>query len=294
MNGRHYPWTLAVLILAMSCASAGQEAAPGKPQPLPLWADKVPLARDEKDNPTITVHLPPAAKATGAAVVICPGGGYGVLMESYEGHDIAAWLNRAGVAGVVLKYRVRRLHPAPLLDAQRALRTVRTRAAEWKIDPSKIGIMGFSAGGHLASTAGTHFDGGDPKAADPVEKASSRPDFMLLVYPVISMGPKTHRGSRTNLMGPNPPQELIDLLSNEKQVTEKTPPTFLVHSKTDTAVPVENSAMFYEALKANKVPAEFLELPTGAHGLGCGKGELWAAWQEKCLLWLAGRGLAKP
>jgi len=285
---------MTALFLVASCASAGQESGSAKPQPLPLWTDKVPLARSEKDNPTITVHLPPTGKATGAAVVICPGGGYGALMESYEGHDIAAWLNRSGVAGIVLKYRVRCLHPAPLLDAQRALRTVRTRAAEWKIDPAKIGIMGFSAGGHLASTAGTHFDAGDPKAADPVDRAGCRPDFMVLVYPVISMDLKTHRGSRTNLLGPNPSQELIDLLSNEKQVTEKTPPTFLVHSKTDTLVPVENSAMFHEALKAHKVPAEFLELPTGAHGLGCGKGELWAAWQEKCLQWLAARGLAKP
>jgi acetyl esterase/lipase len=285
---------LVALLLAAAPAMAPEPQAAGKPQTFPLWADKAPLARNEKDIPTITVHLPPPEKATGAAVVICPGGGYGALMESYEGHDVAAWLNRSGVAGIVLKYRVRCLHPAPLLDAQRALRTVRARAAEWKLDPGKVGIMGFSAGGHLASTAGTHFDAGDPKASDPVEKAGCRPDFMVLVYPVITMGPKSHGGSRANLLGPNPAPDLVDLLSNEKQVTDRTPPTFLVHSKTDALVSVENSAMFHEALKAHKVPAEFLELPEGAHGLGCGKGDLWAAWQDRCLQWMKSRGLARP
>jgi acetyl esterase/lipase len=284
---------LAVLLATSVTIPAAGSQETGKPPALPLWADKAPLARNEKDVPTITVHLPPADRATGAAVVICPGGGYGALMESYEGHDVAAWLNRSGVAGIVLKYRVRCLHPAPLLDAQRAIRTVRARAAEWKIDPAKVGIMGFSAGGHLASTAGTHFDAGDPKASDPVEKAGCRPDFMILVYPVITMGPKSHGGSRTNLLGPNPAPELIDLLSNEKQVTDRTPPTFLVHSKTDTLVPVDNSALFFEALKARDIPAEFLELPEGAHGLGCGKGPLWAAWQDRCLRWMRSRGLAR-
>jgi acetyl esterase/lipase len=294
MNARLGSGSLLVLLLAASPAPAAETPAPGKPATLPLWAEKVPLARSDKDNPTITVHLAPAAKATGAAVVICPGGGYGALMESYEGHDVAAWLNQSGVAGVVLKYRVRTLHPAPLLDAQRAIRTVRARAVEWKLDPRRIGIMGFSAGGHLASTAGTHFDAGDPKAADPVDRLGCRPDFMVLVYPVITMGPKSHGGSRANLLGPNPTPDLVDLLSNEKQVTEKTPPAFLAHSKTDQLVPVENSAMFYEALKAHQVPAEFLELPEGAHGLGCGKGPQWEAWQAKCLPWLTARGIARP
>jgi acetyl esterase/lipase len=215
-------------------------------------------------------------------------------MMSYEGHDVAAWLNRAGVAGVVVKYRVRTRHPAPLLDAQRAIRTVRARAGAWKLDPKRIGIMGFSAGGHLASTAGTHFDAGDPKATDSVEQVSCRPDFLVLVYPVISMGPKSHGGSRKNLLGADPSPELVELLSNEKQVTKETPPTFLVHAKTDRVVSVENSAMFHAALKAKGVPSEFLELPAGAHGLGCGKGPHWEAWQAACLKWMTAQGLARP
>jgi len=242
---RSIPVALLAMLLVAPTAWAAEAPAPGKPATLPLWAEKVPLARNNKDNPTLTVHLAPAAKATGAAVVICPGGGYGALMESYEGHDVAAWLNQAGVAGVVLKYRVQCLHPGPLLDAHRALRIVRARAAEWRLDPQRVGIMGFSAGGHLASTAGTHFDAGDPKAADPVDRLSCRPDFMVLVYPVITMGPKSHGGSRVNLLGSNPAPDLVELLSNEKQVTEKTPPTFLVHAKTDSLVPVENSAMSF-------------------------------------------------
>ncbi|MCY3022597.1 MAG: prolyl oligopeptidase family serine peptidase, partial [Planctomycetota bacterium] len=157
--------------------------------------------------------------------------------------------------------------------------------------PKRIGIMGFSAGGHLAATVGTHFDDGDPKAADPVDQVSCRPDFMVLVYPVITMGEKGHAGCRENLMGKTPSAADMELLSNEKQVTDKTPPAFLVHAKTDQMVPVEHSAMFLAALKAHNVPAEFLELPTGAHGLGCGKGELWAQWQAKCLEWFKARGL---
>ena len=254
-----------------------------------LWPNGAPGAKGAgpADKPALTVHLPAPEKANGAAVLICPGGGYGALMMSYEGHDIAKWLNEQGVAGIVLQYRIHPYqHPAPLLDAKRAMRIVRMHAAEWKIDPKRIGVMGFSAGGHVASTLGTHFDAGDPNSTDPVERTGCRPDFMVLVYPVISMGPKTHGGSRANLLGNNPSAEDVELLSNEKQVTAQTPPAFLAHSKTDTAVSVENSAMFYEALKAHGVAAEFLELPTGDHGLGCGKGALWEEWQTKCLLWL--------
>jgi len=274
------------LVLTPLCARGGEAML--------LWPDGAPLAKgsDPKDKPAITVHLPAADKANGTAVVICPGGGYGGLMMSYEGHDIAKWLNEQGVAGIVLQYRVAPYHhPAPLLDAKRALRITRLHAAEWKIDPKRIGIMGFSAGGHVASTLGTHFDSGDEKSADPIEKVDCRPDFMILVYPVISMGPKGHGGSRTNLLGKDPAPADVELLSNEKQVTEKTPPTFLVHSKLDHVVPVENSAMFYEACKAKNVPAEFFEMDKGDHGLGVGKGELWAAWQAKCLEWMKGRKL---
>lgn len=254
-----------------------------------LWPSSAPGAKGNlpADKPALTIYLPAPEKANGAAVVICPGGGYGMLMMTYEGNDIAAWLNEQGVAGIVLQYRIAPYqHPAPLLDAQRALRTVRAHAAEWKIDPKRIGIMGFSAGGHVASTLGTHYDAGDPKADDPIERAGCRPDFMLLIYPVITMGPKANAGSKQNLLGKNPAPELMESLSNEKQVTAQTPPAFLAHSKLDRVVPVEDSQMFYDALKAHSVAAEFLELPTGDHGLGCGKGALWAEWQTKCLEWM--------
>jgi acetyl esterase/lipase len=263
---------------------------------LRLWAGDAPgaLGKAAGDVPEITVHLAPAEKATGAAVVICPGGGYGGLMMSYEGHDVAKWLNGHGVAGVVLKYRVSpNRHPAPLLDAQRAIRTVRSRAKEWKLDAAKIGIMGFSAGGHVASTAGTHFDAGKADAADLIERESSRPDFMILVYPVISMGPKGHGGSRANLLGKEPSAELIELLSNEKQVTDQTPPAFVVHPTNDRVVPVDNARMFVEAMKAKNVPVEYLETPTGDHGMGVGKGALWTEWQAAAVKWMAGRGILK-
>jgi len=280
------------MAFVLTVASAAVSAA--EPKAELLWPDGAPGAKGQKpaDKPAITIHLPPAGTANGTAVVICPGGGYGGLMMSYEGHDIARWLNGFGVAGIVLKYRVRPYHhPAPLDDGQRAMRIVRSRAKELGIDPKRIGIMGFSAGGHLASTVGTHFDAGDPKATDPLLKVGCRPDFLVLIYPVISMGPKGHGGSRANLLGKSPSAELKDLLSNEKQVTADTPPTFLAHSKADNVVSSENSALFAAACKAKGVPVEYFELATGRHGLGCGKGAEWKAWQEKCLGWLKGRGL---
>ena len=201
-------------------------------------------------------------------------------MTDAEGHGIAKWLNRHGITGVVLEYRL----PAgrsfvPLLDAQRAIRTVRMNAKKWGLEPSRIGIMGFSAGGHLASTAGTHCDDGDAAAAEEVDRLSSRPDFMILVYPVISMGEQAHQGSRTNLLGKDPSPKLVELFSNEKQVTAKTPPTFLAHALDDTPVPPENSKAFYEALQSQKVPSQYLELPSGGHGLNGYKGPMWDAWQ---------------
>jgi acetyl esterase/lipase len=284
---------LVALLLFCACAPTVLAA---EPKTELLWPGGAPGAKGgrDADKPAITVHLAAPEKANGTAVVICPGGGYGALMMSYEGHDIANWLNQYGVAGIVLKYRISPYrHPAPLQDGQRAMRMVRAKAKEWNIDPKRIGIMGFSAGGHVASTVGTHFDAGDPKAADPIEQASCRPDFLVLVYPVISMSDKGGAVCRETLLGKTPAAADIDLLSNEKQVTDQTPPAFLVHSKTDQLVPLIHSVMFCEALKAHQVPAEFLELPTGAHGLGCGKGELWAAWQAKCLEWLKARGLVK-
>lgn len=175
----------------------------------------------------------------------------------------------------------------PLLDAQRAIRTVRTNAKEWQNDPTKVGIMGFSAGGHLASTAATHFDKGNPSAADFVDRASSRPDFAILVYPVITMGEKTHPGSKKNLLGSEPSEKMVELFSNEKQVTDKTPPTFLAHAKDDGPVPPENSRMFYESMQAHKVSGQYVELPSGGHGLNGYRGPMWDEWQMKSLAWLS-------
>jgi acetyl esterase/lipase len=252
-----------------------------------LWEGRAPNGDGQLDKADafITVHR--AEKPNGAAMVICPGGGYGGLVTGAEGHGIADWLNRHGVTGVVLEYRL----PAgrssvPLLDAQRAIRTVRSRAGEWGINPSHIGIIGFSAGGHLASTAVTHFDDGNAKAEDPIERVSSRPDFAILVYPVITMGEKTHGGSRSNLLGKDPTPQLIELYSNEKQVTEKSSPTFLAHARDDGPVPPDHSRMFYEAMQKHHVPSKYLELPSGGHGLNGYKGPMWDAWQEQSLAWL--------
>lgn len=257
---------------------------------LSLWPARAPLGdgRFETAEASITVHRPPPEQANGAALVICPGGGYGGLVTDAEGHGIAAWLNEHGIAGVVLEYRLPKGRTmVPLLDAQRAIRMVRSHAKQWNIDPARIGITGFSAGGHLASTAATHFDGGDPRAADPVDRVSCRPDFAVLVYPVVTMGEKTHRGSKKNLLGPDPKPDLVELFSNEKQVTPRTPPMFLAHAKDDKAVVPDNSRMLYEALRAHKVRAEYLELPSGGHGLNGYKGPMWDAWQKRSLEWLA-------
>lgn len=273
-------------------------ARAAEPLRLPLWPDdQAPLGdnRFEKAAVPITVHLPDAAKATGAAVVICPGGGYGGRVVEGEGHGIARWLNTNGIAGIVLEYRLPQGdYHRPLLDAQRAIRMVRAHAAEWKLDPDRVGIMGFSAGGHLASTAGTHFDSGHPSTTDPVERLSCRPSFLVLVYPVITMGENTHGGTRNNLLGPSPSAELVDRFSNEKQVTAQTPPTFLTHARTDAVVPVAHSRVFLEALKAHQVPAELLEFPEGNHGYNGYQGKEWDAWQKRCVEWLGERGLLRP
>lgn len=246
--------------------------------------------------PGIEVRLPARGNATGQAVVVCPGGGYGGLAYDWEGTDFAGWLNSQGIAAIILRYRLpvdgevaHQKWLCPLLDAQRAIRLTRAHAAEWGINPGKVGILGFSAGGHLASTAGTHFDAGDANAADPVDRLSSRPDFMVLVYPVISMAAGiTHAGSRQNLLGDSPSDELVRRYSNELQVTADTPPTFLVHAGDDGAVPVKNSLLFYEALLAHKVPAELHLYPSGGHGFSfaLGKGHL-QDWTRVCARWLA-------
>lgn len=241
----------------------------------PLWANATPgaLGTDPvKDIPTLTPFFPAVDKATGAAVVICPGGGYGSL-AAHEGRDYALWLNAHGIAGFVLKYRLGSAgyrHPAMMNDVNRAVRYVRANAGEWKLDPKRIGVMGSSAGGHLASTAVTHFDAGKPDDADPIERASSRPDLGILCYPVISMGVHTHNGSKNNLLGKEPSEELVKLLSNELQVTKSTPPCFVWHTWEDKGVKVENAMEFAAALQRNGVPFDLHVYQKGVHGIGLG------------------------
>lgn len=260
----------------------------------PLWEKGAPgaLGEAEKDVPTLTVYRPEEGKASGAAMVICPGGGYGGLAQ-HEGKDYAEWLAKQGVTGFVLKYRLGSAgyrHPRMLEDAARAVRTVRARASEWGVDAKRVGIMGSSAGGHLASTLLTHFNDGDASASDPVERQSSRPDLGILCYPVISMGEVTHAGSKRNLLGENPSEELVKLLSNELQVTTNTPPTFLWHTYEDTAVVPQNSMLFALALQKNKVPYELHIYEKGRHGIGLANGH---PWTEQCVRWLKLRGFIK-
>lgn len=252
----------------------------------PLWENGAPgaLGKEDKDIPTLTVYRP-ESEASGAAMVICPGGGYGGL-AGHEGKDYAEWLAKHGVTGFVLKYRLGSAgykHPRMLEDAARAVRLVRARASEWGVDTKRVGIMGSSAGGHLASTLLTHFDAGRSDAEDSVERQSSRPDLGILCYPVISMGEVTHKGSKRNLLGENPPEELVKLLSNELQVTAETPPTFLWHTMEDAAVVPENSMLFAMALQKNKVPYELHIYEKGRHGIGLANGH---PWTEQCLRWL--------
>jgi len=263
-----------ILPLFFAVAAWAADALPPKH---PLWEGVAPgLKAGEAPLPTkasYTVHLP--AKPNGAAVVICPGGGYGGLVVGGEGHGIARWLNDHGIAGIVLEYRLPAGHnEVPLLDAQKALTLTRAHAAEWKIDPKKVGIIGFSAGGHLAATAATHFT------------PENRPDFAILIYPVITMSIGTHGGSKKNLLGATPSEELANFYSNEKQVTKDTQPTFLAHALDDKAVPIENSRLFHQACQAKGVPSKLLELPNGGHGLNGYKGPSWEAWQKQSLEWL--------
>jgi acetyl esterase/lipase len=285
-------WTL--LVILTSYLSAGA-VTPGSP--ITLWPTGTPgaVGHEDEDIPTLTPFLPPKEKATGAAVIICPGGGY-LRLSPKESGPSAEWLNSIGVAAFVLKSRLgpRYHHPAPLQDAARAIRTVRARAAEWGVDPKRIGILGFSAGGHLASTAGTHYDTGRPDAADPVERVSSRPDLMILVYPVITMREKTHSGSKTRLLGPTPSEDLVALLSNEEHVTPDTPPTFLVHTVNDAGVPVENTLTFAMALRRAGVPFEVHLYERGRHGFAMGDGDpALSSWPGRCADWLRLRGFAR-
>ena len=246
-----------------------------EPQTIPLWQGRAPGARgdEDRDKPAITVYMPPNTTGPMTAVIIAPGGSYQRLSMNLEGREPANHFNAMDVAAFVLRYRLgpQYHHPIELGDAQRAIRTVRARASEWHIAPDRIGFMGFSAGGHLASAASTHFDAGNPGAADPIDRASSRPDFAILAYPVISfIEPWTHQGSKTALLGEAPDMALSRSLSSETQATAQTPPTFIYHTAADTTVPVENAVAYFLALRKAGVPAEMHIFKEGRHGSGLG------------------------
>ena len=299
--------TFSRALLGALCLSAVSVHAQTPPAPrpivareqaaIPLWAGGAPGAAGSapEDQPVITPFLPPAGKANGTSVVIFPGGGYQHLSMQKEGSDVANWLASTGVTAFVVRYRLGPTyhHPIELGDAQRAIRTVRARATEWGVNPARIGIIGFSAGGHLASTAGTHYDAGTAESADVIERAGSRPDFMLLLYPVITMRADsvTHRGSRTNLIGNTPEPALERLLSNETQITRDTPPTFLVHASDDKTVPVENSIKFYQGLRAANVIAEMHIYEYGGHGFGLAPTDpVLGQWTTVCEAWMRRHG----
>ena len=287
-----------VLGVGIAHGQPAPDAAAGKT--LQLWPAGAPGAQgsDDVDKPTLTVFLPSGVNATKTGVVIAPGGGYQNLAMGYEGTDVAHWLNERGVAAFVLKYRLGPTyhHPIELGDAQRAIRMVRANAAQYGIAPDHLGMWGFSAGGHLTATAGTHFDAGTSSAADPIERQGSRPDFLILAYPVITLeAPFAHVGSRTYLLGDNPDPALVQSLSAELQVTKDTPPTFLFSTTDDNAVPVMNSVMFYSALVKAGVPAEMHLFQIGTHGSGLGAGNTaLSVWPDLLINWMRERGYAAP
>jgi acetyl esterase/lipase len=272
---------------------------------VPLWDGKAPHAVGDSDADKPSLKVFRAAKPNGAAVVVCPGGGYGFLADDHEGKQVAEWLNTLGVTAFVLKYRIVTkdrpgpVHPAPLADAQRAIRLVRAKAADYGIDPKRIGIWGFSAGGHLASSAATHFDAGLKKNGDIIDSNSCRPDFAILAYPVITMEDGvTHAGSKRNLLGAKPGPDLVEYYSNEKRVTKAMPPTFIFHTSADTAVLPENATRFYLACKKAGVPIELHIYERGKHGVGLGRDPKWtggeksvATWPDRLTDWMKARGL---
>jgi acetyl esterase/lipase len=293
--GRTTLLCFATILIAL--AATASFAAEGTT--IALWKDGAPGAPTKpQDEPVLFAYPAPADIATPTAVIVCPGGGYGHLSIEKEGSKIAEWLNSFGVTAFVLRYRhggTGHQHPIPMQDGQRAIRTVRSRAAEWGVDTNRIGVMGFSAGGHLASTLGTHFDAGDTKDADPIDRASSRPDFLILCYPVITLtADYMHKGSRDNLLGKNPTPQLVREMSNEFQATKETPPTFIFQTDEDTTVPAENALSFYAALRKAKVPAELHIYQVGGHGLGLAAGVPGTHdWPERLNEWFKMRGLLK-
>jgi acetyl esterase/lipase len=289
--------------MLLICAGITWAQAPARPNPnaepetIPLWENSAPgaLGDADTDRPTLTIFRASGRGLSGTSVIIAPGGGYVNLSMNNEGRNVAAWFNSMGVSAFVLKYRLgpRYRHPIELGDAQRAIRLVRSRAMQFGVAPDRIGMMGFSAGGHLTATAGTKFDEGKSSAVDPVDRVSSRPDFLILAYAVISTDPAiAHAGSVRSLLGDNPDPKLLQELSAELQVTDKTPPTFLFSTNADTTVPAENTVRFYLALRKAKVPAEMHIFENGPHGVGLALGDpALAQWPVLLTNWLRGRGL---
>lgn len=284
-------------VLLSTIVSFGQTLdMSAEPETIPLWEHGAPgaLGQADEDRPTITLYR---ANGTGirTAVIVAPGGSYGHLAMNHEGRQVANWLNALGVTAFVLKYRLgpKYHHPIELDDAQRAIRLVRSRAQDFGIAPDRVGMMGFSAGGHLASTAGTHFDDGNSAASDAIDRVSSRPDFLILAYPVITLqGPYAHSGSRKNLLGDNPDPKLLEELSNQLLVTPQTPPTFLFTTSEDKTVPAENSVNFYLALHKAGVPAELHVFEKGPHGVGLDLSDpALDEWPTLLANWLRQRGL---
>ena len=294
---------IVILCLVSTAVAFGpmQRDRSAETQTILLWESGAPgaLGQGDDDKPSITVYRPWGPNLSGTSVIVAPGGSYGFLAANHEGRQVANWFNAMGVTAFVLKYRLgpRYHHPIELGDAQRAIRLVRSRAREFEISPGRIGMMGFSAGGHLASTAATHFDSGNPGATDPVDHASSRPDFVILGYPVITFDALyAHSGSVKNLLGDHPDPKLIEELSNELHVTPRTPPTFLFTTSEDNVVPAENSVNFYLALHKAGVPAELHVFEKGPHGVGLDLGNpTLAEWPVLLANWLRDRGLlTKP
>jgi acetyl esterase/lipase len=279
---------------------ATKTSSSSEPLILKLWDGWAPIGDEmyEDSDTTITVYLAQgehtnhtntteASASTSAAVIICPGGGYSNLITQREGHLVARWLYAHGITAVVLEYRLPHARSlVPALDAHRAIRTVRSNAVAWQVDPSRIGIMGFSAGGHVAATVGTHFDLGNPEAVHLVDRASCRPDFVVLVYPVVTMGERAHVKSKVNLLGSNPSLEQMRSFSLETQVTAQTPPMFLAHARDDRKVSPKNSKVLFAALQGKNISSQYLELPRGGHGLNLQSGPMWHAFQRQALEWL--------
>lgn len=312
---------LFLVLMAMSACSTAQTVDPaslpdqqqvklydGDPPGEPTWEKDEPIPEMTTGQggrlsfvhePVLDIYHAKGANRTGAAVVICPGGGYRILAYNHEGRDVARWLNNNGITGIILRYRMFPYrHPVPMMDVQRALQTARSKADDWALDPGRIGVLGFSAGGHLASTAAVHHKAADPDSDDPIKRVSSRPDFAVLIYPVVTMRAWMHGGSRRNLLGQEPSDNLIALLSNEEQVDANTPPAFLVHSKDDRVVKIKNSEMFLAALKKHDVPGELMVFDTGGHGYGLGrasnntdKTHETDAWPKRCIEWFNEQGI---